>query len=321
MAKVKLKLEKKSSTLATLATFVTFVTFVIDQLSLMRLCFFVSDLHGHSDRYRKLFRAIREERPYAVFLGGDLLPSGLFSISSAKAVYHDFVEQTLYQGFAALQRNLATAYPEVFLILGNDDGRFEESSIAELGAQGIWRYAHNRRFELGEFSVYGYAYIPPTPFTLKDWERYDVSRYVDPGCTSPEEGYHSLAVSEHETRWTTIQQDLELLTTTSDLSRALFLFHAPPYQTKLDRAALDGKMHDSAPLDVHVGSIAIQRFIRQRQPYITLHGHIHESARMTGSWQDRIGGTYCFSAAHDGQELALVRFDLDHPETAIREFV
>ena len=193
--------------------------------------------------------------------------------------------------------------------------------MAKLASRGIWQYAHNHHFELEEFQVYGYAYIPPTPFALKDWERYDVSRYVDPGCTSPEEGYHSIAVSENALRWTTIQSDLNLLTADDDVSRAIFLFHAPPYHTKLDRAALDGKMHDSAPLDVHVGSIAIQRFIQQRQPYITLHGHIHESARLTGSWQDRIGCTYCFSAAHDGDELALVRFDLDRPETATRELV
>ena len=71
---------------------------------------------------------------------------------------------------------------------------------------------------------------------------------------------------------------------------------------------------DHAPLDVHVGSIAIRRFIEARQPLVTLHGHVHESARLTGAWQDRIGRTVCLSAAHDGPELALVRFDLEQPE-------
>ncbi len=40
------------------------------------LCFFVTDLHGHADRYGKLFTSILTERPDAVFLGGDLLPRG-----------------------------------------------------------------------------------------------------------------------------------------------------------------------------------------------------------------------------------------------------
>ncbi len=286
-----------------------------------RTCFFVSDLHGHTDRYQKLFNAIEHECPAAVFMGGDLLPSGLLSISSAKKVYKEFIENFLRKGFMRLREQLGEQYPHVFLILGNDDGRFEEAVISALAAQGFWHYVHNGRFELDEFCVFGYACIPPTPFFLKDWECYDVSRYIDPGCISPEEGYHSLEISDDEKRWTTIQEDLEQLTRHENLEHAIFLFHAPPYRSNLDRAALDGYMVDSVPLDVHVGSIAIQRFIQQRQPCITLHGHIHESARITGSWSDTIGRTHCFSAAHDGKELALVRFDPEHPEQATRELI
>ena len=65
----------------------------------------------------------------------------------------------------------------------------------------------------------------------------------------------------------------------------------PPCDTLLDRAALDEKMIDYVPPDVHVGSIAIQRFIEERQPGLTLHGHVHESARLTGQWQQRFGRT------------------------------
>jgi len=35
-----------------------------------------------------------------------------------------------------------------------------------------------------------------------------------------------------------------------------------------------------------VGSIAVRRFIEERQPLLTLHGHIHESARLTGDWRE-----------------------------------
>jgi Icc-related predicted phosphoesterase len=99
------------------------------------------------------------------------------------------------------------------------------------------------------------------------------------------------------------------------------LFHAPPYDTGLDRAALDGRMVDHAPLDVHVGSVAIRRLIEERQPLVTLHGHIHESARLTGTWREQIGRTHCFSAAHDGPELALVRFDPADPAQATRTLI
>ena len=49
---------------------------------------------------------------------------------------------------------------------------------------------------------------------------------------------------------------------------------------------------------------------RPDRPLITLHGHVHESTRLTGSWRQQLGSTLCFSAAHDGPELALVRFVL-----------
>jgi Icc-related predicted phosphoesterase len=225
----------------------------------------------------------------------------------------------LAPGFTRLQEQLGDDYPHVFLILGNDDGRFVESTIRKAAQQHLWRYAHNHWFTIEEFHVFGYAYVPPTPFLLKDWERYDVSRFVDPGCISPEEGYYSVNIPDDEKRWATINNDLEQLVSQKDLHKTIVLFHSPPYQTHLDRADLDGYVIDSVPLDVHVGSIAIQRFIQQHQPYLTLHGHIHESARITGAWQDTIGTTYCFSAAHDGQELALVRFELDHPANATRE--
>ena len=51
---------------------------------------------------------------------------------------------------------------------------------------------------------------------------------------------------------------------------------------------------------------------------ITMHGHIHESGRLTGSWNDRIGDTVCFGAAHDGPELALIKFDSAAPIKAER---
>jgi Icc-related predicted phosphoesterase len=174
---------------------------------------------------------------------------------------------------------------------------------------------------LGPYVVCGYAYVPPTPFQLKDWERYDVSRYVPPGGVSPEEGRRSVNVEPHAVRYATIKDDLERLTKDVPMERAVFLFHTPPHETQLDRVATDGKVVDHVPLDLHVGSVAVRRFVETRQPVVTLHGHIHESARLTGSWRDRLGRTHAFSAAHDGPELALVSFDMTDLESATRELL
>ncbi len=284
-------------------------------------CFFATDLHGKTSRYEALWRAIEDSPPDAVFLGGDLLPSGLFRIVSRSDPHEDFVADFLARGFARLRKRLGRRYPAVYLILGNDDGRFDEDAILDVAATGLWKYAHGRSHELGPYRVFGYAYVSPTPFRLKDWERYDVSRYVPPGCVSPEDGCRSVAVPAHKTRYATIRRDLEALTGDAQLDNSLFLFHAPPDSTTLDRVANDGKSIDHVPLDLHVGSVAIRRFIETRQPLLTLHGHIHESTRLTGSWRDRIGRTHLFGGAHDGSELALVRFDLKELERATRELL
>ena len=283
----------------------------------MDLCFFVSDLHGHIDRYEKLFEEIYQEKPNIVFLGGDLLPSGLI-LNRSNSDHDDFIKDYLTESFIKLKNKLGNNYPEIYLILGNDDPRKEEISIIEAENNGVWTYIHNKRISYKEFDIYGYSFVSPTPFLLKDWEKYDVSRFVDVGCVPPTEGYRSFPVSDHEKKYSTIKDDLEKLTEGKDISNSIFLFHAPPYQTKLDRAALDGQMVDHAPVDVHVGSIAIKRFIEEKQPFITLHGHIHESSSITGSWKQNIGKTHLFSAAYHKPELAIIKFDIRSPSSAVR---
>lgn len=286
----------------------------------MARCFFACDLHGSLERYRKLFDLIEKEIPAAVFLGGDLLPSGLGEMLGIKG-YQDFFADIFAEGFGRLKKRLRRDYPSVFLILGNDDARVEEERVRALEDQALWTYIHNRCTRWEGYRICGYACVPPTPFFLKDWERYDVSRYLDPLCVAPEEGCHSISISKERLKQETIGDDLERLTANEDLSGAICLFHAPPYDTGLDRAALDGRKVDHAPLDVHVGSIAIRRFIETKRPRLTLHGHVHESARITGVWKERLGNTIALSAAHDGPALALVRFDPEEPEQAVRELV
>lgn len=287
----------------------------------MSVCFFVTDLHGHIERYEKLFAAIEKEKPAAVFMGGDLLPSGLFAFSSGPDVPEDFTEDFFFKRLIGLKQKIGNDYPRVFMILGNDDGKAIEQVFIEAGAEGILEYIHNRKVKFDKFDVYGYAYVPPTPFMLKDWEKYDVSRYVDPGCIPPEEGSFSVPVNKKFIPFQTIKKDLDQLGGEDDLSKSIFLFHTPPYKTKLDRAALDGKFYEHVPLDVHVGSIAVERFIRDRQPFLTMHGHIHESTSITGEWKDSLGKTVAFNGAHNGKELSLIRFDLDDLSVCSRELI
>ncbi len=275
-------------------------------------CFFVSDLHGSHRRYQSLWTAAAAERPKAIFLGGDLLPG----INALK-----FIHETIEADARDLQQKLGPAFPRILLIPGNDDSAADFANFGHGEKLGLWRIIHNRQDHISGHLIFGYGNVPPTPFMLKDWERYDVSRYVDPGSLSPEEGHRTVPANADEIRFGTIAGDLECLAGNEDLAASVWLFHSPPYQTDLDRAALDGRSIDHVPLDVNIGSIAIRRFIEAHQPLVTLHGHVHESARLTGHWREQLGSTWMLSGAHDGPKLALVRVDLDQPEGATRQLL
>lgn len=268
--------------------------------------FFVSDIHGCTKRYKSLFEQIKKSKPDALFIGGDILPA-IGKNNNIPGMEESFLDFFLIPSFIKLKQELKENYPEVFIILGNDDMRIKEAIIINAASkEKIWHYIHNMKLTWKDYTVYGYSYVPPSPLQLKDWERFDVSRYLDPGCTAPYEGYLTIPVNKNILEWKTIKEDLDDLCENNDLSKSIFLFHAPPYQTNLDRADLEGKKIENVDLDPHIGSIAIKRFIEDRNPLITMHGHVHESAFITGKWQDKINNTLLFSAAHNGKELALI---------------
>lgn len=274
------------------------------------ICFFVSDLHGKISRYKALIQQIKQELPDVVLVGGDLLPG-------FGALYGDFINEFLIPQFQTLKEELQNNYPQIFIIMGNDDPRIEEEKIITGHKAGLWNYLNEKKVSFEGWDFYGYAYVPPTPFRLKDWEKFDVSRYTDIGCISPLEGMRTIKVNPVDIEYYTIAKDLANLQQ-GELYRSIWLFHSPPYKTALDRAALDGRMIDHVQVDLHVGSIAIKNFIEQHQPAITLHGHVHESSKLTGNWQQKINETYAFTAAWQGKELALVKFDPEYPEQAER---
>jgi len=279
-------------------------------------CIFVSDLHGKTDRYDKLFGLIASEKPELVFMGGDLLPNTMRKSNR----FRDFFPDYFFPELEKLREELANDYPEIFIIPGNDDPRIEIETFLTNNHQGLFQFINQLKVVVNDYTVFGYGYVPPTPFQLKDWEKYDVSQYVDPGCLAPDQGFTSVERSRNYI-YETIKNDLDEMTKNEDLAKAIFLFHSPPYQTLLDRAALDGIKIDHVPLDVHVGSIAIKRFIEERQPLVTLHGHIHESTRITGSWKEQLGTTHMFNAAHDGPELSAIIFHPENIEDAVRLLV
>jgi uncharacterized protein len=83
----------------------------------------------------------------------------------------------------------------------------------------------------------------------------------------------------------------ELAAQVDDPRRAVFMIHVPPHDSGLDTAPiLDENLRPTVSagdvLRGPVGSTAVRRLIEERQPVLSVHGHIHESAG-----ERRIGAT------------------------------
>ena len=102
----------------------------------MPTCFFATDLHGRIDRYDKLLASIIRHLPAAVFLGGDLLPRS--ALSAIQFGQEDFFHDYLVPAFTKTRDTLGVHYPDIFVILANDDPRRCEGDFVAAAGDGLW---------------------------------------------------------------------------------------------------------------------------------------------------------------------------------------
>jgi Icc-related predicted phosphoesterase len=265
----------------------------------------VSDLHGRSNRYRALFKEVERRIPPAVLMGGDLFPRG--------SCIDKFLDEYLFEPLKRLREiGIGTRFA---VILGNDDPRENEQLLIDADRDGILDYIPMKKIEIEGITVVGYPFVTPSPFRLKDWERYDMDRTLRPGCIPPENGIHTISVRETELGHRTILEDMNYLSSLSDPSRTLYLFHSPPFETNLD---VVGSRFIENP---HIGSEAIRKFIDTYQPPVTLHGHIHESYEMSGFFHQRLGRTLSISTCGIAKDLVLISFDPKGKDVPVREII
>ena len=105
----------------------------------MGKAFFVSDLHGKKERYIKLFSLIKTKQPDLVFIGGDILPH------SRTTDHEEFIYSFILPELKLLKEILASKYPQIFIILGNDDPRNTEKLIRHIDQEGYWIYMHQKK--------------------------------------------------------------------------------------------------------------------------------------------------------------------------------
>ncbi len=135
----------------------------------MKLCY-ASDLHGHLHHYEALLNLAQSQKVEAMLLGGDLLPHqgrrnlGLAElIRFVREIFTSFTSHLREQGVRSLG-----------VILGNDDCAGVLTEFQKLERKGLLSLLNDAPLFLNpEIAVFGYPFVPPTPFLLKDFEKRD----------------------------------------------------------------------------------------------------------------------------------------------------
>ncbi len=259
---------------------------------------FVTDLHGRRWKYDRLLELAKRHGVAALVNGGDMLPKDGDLFEQDKFITGYLKNH--FEGFNDSGINY-------LCYLGNDDLRIFDPLFEETCRP--FPFVHDiaqKKIEIKGYEFIGMNWVTDYPFRLKDRCRMDSDDYVF------QQQFGSGLLSERG-KWKeidnwfayakalpTIEEEMEKLVRPKDMSKTVYAIHMPPARLGLDKCSSGAE----------VGSKAIFKFIEKNQPLLALHGHIHESPRMTGKWFAEVGRTVCIQPGQLG-ELAYAVIDLD----------
>ncbi len=261
---------------------------------------FVTDLHGDERKYELAYQIAEYEKVDAVINGGDMLPycGNMYESES------NFLYNYLQDHF----RKYAEAGIYYIAILGNDDLAVFDKFFEALCSQS--EYICNiaqKKINVKGYDFIGFNLVCDYPFRLKDRCRMDDKDFEfppqfgsaiftdkEPGSMTIEEWF------EYAKKIPTIAQELRNLPKPADYNKAIYVMHMPPSGSGMDICA-DRR---------RVGSKAIKRFIEERQPLLSLHGHIHESPTVTGIWENTLGRAHIIQPGSYDRHLAYVIIEI-----------
>lgn len=242
---------------------------------------FVTDLHGYQWKYNSLLEVAFDFRPDVVVNAGDMLPNTGDMIRQLS-----FINYNLDRHFARF--NEAGIY--YLCYPGNGDVSIYDQNFDDTCNK--YPFAKNiaqRKVSINGYEFIGMNWVVDYPFYLKDRCRMDTPAHVFQkknvkGLLSSSEGWQEIADwFSYAKTLPTIEDELNRLVRPDDMKKAIYVIHIPPCGLGLDRCR-NGE---------EVGSKAVFNFIKNNQPLLCLHGHIHESPDLTGIWNATIGETIC----------------------------
>ncbi|MBF0099362.1 MAG: metallophosphoesterase [Desulfobacterales bacterium] len=258
---------------------------------------FTTDIHTYSNHLYTMIDTVKKEKAECLIIGGDIFAHDAIKRISENELmnYGNYVTDTLIPELKSLHESTGC---RIFLDLGNDDWLACRHLLEKYDGV-IFSLLHMQKHSLtDDVDIIGYMNVPPTPFTRKDREKIDTLNHPFIGGPVKLKGvvsgkgtiepYEIIQSATHS-----IEHDLSIIESMID-KPFVFVSHSPPYQTNLD-VIFNG---------THVGSRAIRQFIecyaQKNVMILSLHGHIHESPKISGSISSTINKCLCINP---GQSL------------------
>jgi len=309
--------------------------------------FYSSDLHGSEICWRKFLGAARFYKVDTLIMGGDLTGKAVVPITqeaNGSYVTTFMGEQRQADSGDELSKLMGAVrhngmYPwvasadEVQRHRDDDGARDQLFESVMLGELRRWVKLADEKAEASGVDIFAIAgnddpWVCDEVLATAERVHQCEDRLVDVG------GHEMIACSVvNPTPWDSPREMDEsalydhlhaLAEQVAEPSRAIFMFHGPPYDSGLDTARevnpddLTVVMRNGQPHEMPVGSKAVRQIIEEYQPLLSLHGHIHESRGIT-----TIGRTTCINPGSDyasGQIQGAVLKLTDH-EVSMRQLI
>jgi Icc-related predicted phosphoesterase len=290
--------------------------------------FFATDIHGSEVCFRKFINAGEFYDVSLLVLGGDVVGKMLVPIleksaDSYSAAYGEKVFDDINRAeLEELQKSIRRSGH--YYVVGDQD------EIAQLASDEEYRDLVFRRVvcesieqwvELAEERLVGSGrrcLVAPGNDDFFDIDNAlrasDLIEFAEDECISVN-GYDVITTGySNETPWQTdrelseseLKAKIERMAAKARPEAELIaVLHAPPFGTGIDEApALDDELTPSVGVSgmetAPVGSTAVREFIEERQPLLSLHGHVHE-----GKGVAKLGRTLCINPGSEYTEGTL----------------
>lgn len=262
----------------------------------------LADVHQSAEKWEQLVSTVKKLKPDLVLIAGDIYPKD-------EGILNQVTYSPRLREHAVAINNTGA---EIVLIPGNDDNRLIVPDLEKGDAEGLWHCVADRVKEVRGFELCGCPWIRDYPFGYKHWvapespEDLSISPFqIGPPLTI-DDSNEVETILNYETylvdKISIIESLDKMVGRVKNINTSIWLIHEPPAGLELDLCASGDR----------VGSPLVYKFLEEKQPLFSIHGHIHEAPKYNGGiWAAKIGRTLCVQPGQLDDSLYYVTFTIN----------